>query len=80
MKKELLDKALELAKQERGFDSVEFCCKWDNFDVYSCYFSDETEPLFIGLPLFILIDEKENIVRVATEKEFDVFADLIPDD
>jgi len=77
-----MDKKKEIAERlakEKGYDSVDFIIKWKNFDIFcaNCDNSSD-ENIFIGLPVFILIDKFLN-AHIASDDEWSEFAEYLPD-
>jgi hypothetical protein len=72
--------ALKLARRE-GFDNVMLCCHWEKYEVYSVFDDDwdEDNPPCIGLPTFILVSDLDLSSRIASGKEWSMFAHLLPD-
>lgn len=62
--------------KEYGFDAIEKLFNWNGYEVYSPYNKDG-RMRFIGQPVFILV--KQGQARVATEEEWGLFIEKLPD-
>jgi hypothetical protein len=68
--------ATETANKE-GYDSARYICKWRKYTVFSAFDNDWKEnPPFIGLPVYILVDD--NLAgRFAIAKESQSIFDVL---
>lgn len=70
-------RARTLAK-DMGFDSIEHAGEWDGFQVFDYFNADDPEGGEVGLPSFILADEKRARMTQGDEA-FRIIAALLPE-
>jgi len=54
--------------QQNGYTKAEYLCEWRGYQCYEPIIGDGSQPVFIGLPLIILVDKDEKI-RMSTSDE-----------
>lgn len=64
MKQSVID---EFAKKQ-GYDKAEYLGKWRGYRCYEPILNDGADTAFVGLPLLILVDERDKI-RMSTPEE-----------
>ena len=64
---EELSRKIETFAKGHGYENAEYLCDWNGFKCFEPIFN-EAQPSYLGAPLLILADAKDNI-RMATYEE-----------